>query len=67
MIDALEHYGGSFIHDPGLIKEAFKAHPSRTSTEAKAVTKDEAIAMAFLLWASKDKYGDLLIDVENQF
>ena len=51
MIDVLQHYGGSFGDDPGLFREALRAHPGRTSTEAKNAAKDEAIAMSFLLRA----------------
>ena len=71
MIDVLQHYGGSFGDDPGLFQEALRAHPADVVKdeaivlEAKSAAKDEAIAMSFLLRASKDKYGDLLVDLES--
>ena len=65
MIDVLEHYGGSFADDPALIKECFIS--GRTKEEARKAAREGAIATAFTLRASKDRYGDLLIDLENQF
>ena len=65
MIDVLKHYGGSFADDPLLIKECYIS--GRTKGEAIAAAQEGAVAIAFLLRSSKDKYGDLLIDLENQF
>ena len=65
MIDVLEHYGGSFADDPALIKECYIS--GRTKEEARKAAREGSVAIAFILRSSKDRYGDLLIDLENQF
>ena len=67
MIDVLEHYSGSFRNNPGLVKEAMISNTRRMREQATAAAREEAFATAFLLCANSEKYGDLLIDLENKF
>jgi Zinc knuckle len=66
--DILEHYGGTFGSDKGLIT-ASAALPGAPSNNAALLkfTKNRALAIAFLKRADQARYGALLAELENQF
>lgn len=67
-IDVLEHYGGSYGIDEGLIQASQKI-PGAPSDKVALMkyTRGRALAIAFLKRADPTRYGTLWADLENQF
>ena len=69
-IDVLEHYGGSVGVDKGsqdLIVKYLDPDVITTSETKKRMSRDRALAIQFLKGADKKRFGNLLIELENQF
>jgi hypothetical protein len=67
-IDVLEHYGGNFGTDDGLIHAA-STLPSAPSgpLALKKFTRNRSVALAFLKRADPFRFGLLWIDLENNY
>jgi Zinc knuckle len=67
-LDVLEHYGGSFGTDPGVISEASKLPRAPTNKEALLkVTKKQSVAILFITNADQGCYGVICAELENQY
>jgi Reverse transcriptase (RNA-dependent DNA polymerase) len=67
-IDVLEHYGGNYGTDDGLIQAAstLATAPSRPSA-LKRFTRNRSVALAFLKRADPVRFGLLWIELENNY
>ena len=71
LVDVIEHTGGIIGLEPGIMK-AFNLKYGRDANKLltaaeKAVTKDNYLAIAFILGADRNRYGKLVEDLENAF
>ena len=69
-IDVLEHYGGSVGIDKGsqeLVEKYLDPDKSTSSDEKKRISRERALAIQFLKGADRKRFGNLLIELENQF
>jgi Reverse transcriptase (RNA-dependent DNA polymerase)/Zinc knuckle len=68
MVDVLEHYGGNFGTDDGLIQAA-SLHPLAPfgTLALKKFTRNRSIALAFLKRADPVRFGLLWIELENNY
>jgi hypothetical protein len=67
-VDVLEHYGGNFGTDEGLIQAASTISGAPQAPAAlKKFTRNRSIALAFLKRADPARYGLLWIDLENNY
>jgi len=65
-VDVLEHYGGNFGTDDGLILAASSLDGApHTAAALKTFTRNRSVALAFLKRADTGRYGQLWIDLEN--
>ena len=69
-VDVLEHYGGAVGVDKGsqeLIEKYLEPGATVSSETKKKMSRDRALAIQFLKGADRKRYGNLLIELENQF
>ena len=71
-IEVIEHYGGTIGDDVALINEELKNLQSSGDTDtdlemAKQMARNKAHAIFFMTKADKGRYGQLVIDLENQY
>ena len=69
-VDVLEHYGGSIGVDKGsqeLIVKYLDPDESTSSDEKKRLSRERALAIQFLRGAGRKRFGNLMIELENQF
>jgi hypothetical protein len=76
LYEVIEHFGGMIGHDPMLIKDEARRngtsnHANLTETDTEYINNIPAarqrfLAYAFIQGADKTRFGDLLLELENQ-
>ncbi|KAL7574571.1 hypothetical protein ACA910_015921 [Epithemia clementina (nom. ined.)] len=65
-VEVFEHYGCGFGDDPGLLAYVKEKNPDlKDEKEILRISRDRALALAFLKRANMRRYEALLIDLEN--